>query len=203
MSRCARLRKLLCLGLLLPGPAVAVDDGLAQYALFAKVQNIAPATPWITRLSIARETNGEISRADGTIFMERPRVACSSYDRSVCREISRFYRANKMRVNAVVHYASRRVGEIFSFGFDTGYSAEKISLKPSVFIGYARAYRAGKRTYFAFALGGWFGGKIAEQSCLDTYGREYYCPSLTAWQDYRPPEHRLHRYLNLVFRRDF
>ncbi len=186
-----------------PCAAQAVDGGLAHYALAAKRQNAKPALPWITRLSVTERRFGDIRLADGAKLMERPDIVQSRYDQSVRHDLSRFYQFDRMRVNALMHYAGRRAGEVFSLGLDTGFSAEKITVKPALFVGYARAFQVAEQTHVAASMGGWLGGGVSEKPCRDTFDREYYCPTLTAWTDYRPPRHRLYRYIHLVFTHTF
>ena len=204
-SRSKSVRGLVVCGMILYGisgpPAVAVDGGMAHYAILAK-HNEKPPLPWITQLRLSKNT-GAIRLADGAIMLNRPGIVRSAYDSSVQHDVSKFYRPDKMHVNAMMHYAGRRAGEVFSFGFDSGFSATKMKVKPALFFGYARAFEVTKTTAVSMSAGGWLGGKVSEKPCLDAYDREYYCPTLTAWTDYRPPRRRLHQYINLMFVHNF
>ena len=188
-----------------PLTASAADGGedLARIALAAKQQNAVPATPWIGRMRIAAaSTNGDIYLADGRRLMERPGVV-RSYSESAKYDVSRFYRPDSLQANMVLHYAGRIAGEIISLGFDTGFSAEKIRVKPALFVSYTRAFKLAKQTLIAVGAGAWFGGSVSEKPCRDAYDRAYYCPTLTAWSEHYQPRHRLHRHFHLTFSHSF
>ncbi len=196
---------LCALSICLPcAPALAADDGmnLAHIALAAKQQNATPAWPWISHMRVSDNSTRSIKMADGKTVLERPRIV-RSYSESVRYDVSRFYAPDRLQVNTIMHYAGRRAGEIISFGFDSGFSAEKLTVAPALFAGYTRAFRVAKATHITIGLGGWFGGKVSQKSCRDSVDREYYCPTLTAWSDYRQPRHQLHQYYHLVWTRDF
>lgn len=181
----------------------AADGGLLNYAMAAKKSYIL-SPPWISQLGITNASNRNLDLADGNRFMSLPRVVRSGYDQSAIYDVSHFYRAKRPRLNAVFHYGGRQVGEIISAGLDTGFRAEKIELQPALFFGYTRAIQLKqKSSYFAFSAGGWVGGKVTEKACRDSYQREYYCPTLTAWVDYRQPKPNLHRYVRFLFRHEF
>ena len=195
----------LAAGYLFVAPSVAADDWqqVAHYALQSKLGNLALPLPWVDALRIDLDEPNTIRRADGNGIMSRPTIVHSQYDPSVTYDVSRFYRADKPRVNFLLRYAGRRAGEVISFGSDSGYSAAKIRIAPAVFAGYTRAFRLRKQTYLTFGLSAWLGGKVTEKACFDAYNRAYYCPTLTAWSDHIPIENRHDIHSSLVFTRVF
>ena len=189
-------------------PVFAGDDGhrrlMSRVALAAERQGIESVLPWITRFNFETTANvHEILLADGEMIYERPTKVSSVYDRSVVYDVSSFYKPSSPRLKAVMHYSGWHAGEIFSFGFDTGFSAEKIRVKPAFFLGYTRAFRLGEMTHLTLGLGSWFGGGVSEKPCLDEYNRAYWCPALVAWTDYAPSRRRLAQYVNLVLTHRF
>lgn len=153
-------------------------------------------------MRIVEKSTSNIILADGKSLMKRP-SAVRSYSKTVEYDVSHFYQPDKLQLNMIVHYAGRLAGEIISFGFDTGFSAEKITLKPALFAGYTRAFQVAKSTHISVSMGGWFGGKVSHKPCRDDFEREYYCPTLTAWSDYHQPGERLQRYYNVTWTHDF
>ncbi|WP_462137261.1 hypothetical protein [Candidatus Mycalebacterium sp.] len=187
-----------------PYTAAAVNGGmdLVRIAVAAKQQNAVPATPWIGSMRIADSSADDIYLADGRRLMKRPGVV-HSYSETVEYDVSRFYRPNGMQAKMVLHYAGRTAGEIFSVGFDTGFSAEKIRVNPALFVGYTRTFQVAKQTLVAVGAGGWVGGKVSENPCRDEYNRAYYCPTLTAWSDHRQSRRRLQQHFQLMVSHSF
>lgn len=194
---------LLCaFGLCLPLTAAANGGDLSGIALAAKQQNATPAMPWLGDMRINDKHAHHITLADGNNLMQRPRVV-RSYSDAAQYDVSHFYKPDKLQVNIVMHYAGRRAGEIISLGFDSGFSARKIKIAPALFAGYTRAYRVARSTHITASAGGWFGGEVTHEACRDAFDREYFCPTLTAWSDYRPSRQKLQRYLHLTWTHDF
>ncbi len=183
--------------------ASAMNDGrvIADIALAAKQQNVAPPQPWLSALRITDNDNTAIDLADGAQLMQRPKLAVSYNNEA--HNVSRFYKPDSVRVNMVWHYAGRKAGEIFSVGVDSGYHAKKITIRPALFVGYARSLSIGLGKYVTFAAGGWFGGRVAHKACRDEMNRKYYCGTVTAWSDFDPPSHKLQRYHQLVYVHEF
>jgi len=172
-------------------PATAAADWrhAAGYALTAKHMNIKVAWPWLAELSVDAAPH-TIRAADGRALLQRPTVVASAYDASARYDLSRFYRAKSPRLRFKLRYAGRLRGEVITVGLDSGYAADKITVKPALLIGYARAFEVRKNFYLTAGVSGVIGGRVAERACFDAYDRAYYCPTLTAWRDHRPRQHR-------------
>lgn len=190
------------LGCLLLNTSVLAMDGqhLARLAIETSKQNKVIQYAWIDPLSHLQFDAVNIVRADGAKLMPTPKIA-TSYN-GVQYDVAGFYK-KKPRINMVVHYAGRVPGEALSLGVDSGFSAKKIQLKPALFIGYTRALQLQENTYVALNANSWLGGGVSEQPCMDNYNREYYCPTLTAWSDYKPIENIDNFELNIVFQHNF
>lgn len=200
-----KLFTLLAAGIaLLPLPLAAMENGrgLADIALAAKQQNKKPAIPWVSTLQIRSNDSMAINLADSKQLMRRPNLV-ASYNLEQIYDVSRFYKADFVRVNMVLNYAGRRAGEIISVGVDSGYRAQKLTVQPALFLGYARSMQVGKGNHFTFATGGWLGGKVTHTACRDSFARKYYCGNLTAWSDFHPQQYQLQRYYQIVYTHEF
>lgn len=173
----------------LPATAAADWRHAAGYALTAKHLNIKVAWPWLAEMSVDAEPH-TIRAADGRALLHRPTVVASAYDASARYDLSRFYRPKSPRVRFKMRYAGRQRGEVISVGIDTGYAADKITVRPALLLGYARAFEVRKNFYLTAGVSGVIGGRVSEKACFDSYDRAYYCPTLTAWRDHRPRKHR-------------
>jgi len=172
-------------------PATAAADWrhAAGYALTAKHMNIKVAWPWLAEMSVDAAPH-TIRAADGRALLRRPTVVASAYDASARYDLSRFYRAKSPRLRLKLRYAGRMRGEVITVGLDSGYAADKITVKPALLLGYARAFEVRKNFYLTAGVSGVIGGRVTEKACFDSYDRAYYCPTLTAWRDHRPRQHR-------------
>ena len=133
-----RVFLILCFCFASASPALAADDDhrrlMAHFALAAERQQIKSALPWITRFSFETTAHvHEIRLADDEMIYARPTIVSSAHDQSVTHDVSGFYKPSAPRLKAVMNYSGWHAGEIFSFGFDTGFSAEKIQVKPAFF----------------------------------------------------------------------
>ncbi|SMN02383.1 hypothetical protein SPONN_943 [uncultured Candidatus Thioglobus sp.] len=174
---------------------------LARLAIETKQQGKVIKYAWIDYSSSFKINNFDITNAEGVELMERPQTA-SSYN-GIEYNISNFYQAKKSRMNMVIHYAGIKPGEILSFGFDTGFSAKKININPALFLGYTRAFQMTEDANIAFNVNGWIGGKVSEQACVDEYNRQYCCPTLTAWRDYKQYDNKANLQQNIAFKFNF
>lgn len=170
-------------------PAAADWQQAAGYALTAKHMRIKVAWPWLAALDVDAAPD-TVRAADGRALMQRPTVVASAYDASARYDITRFYRPKSPRLRFKLHYAGRKRGEVVSFGVDTGYAADKITVQSALLLGYARAFEVRKNFYITAGISGVIGGRVSEKACFDSYDRAYYCPTLTAWSDYRPRKQR-------------
>ena len=190
-------------GFLLPLSASGIDDGhpIATVSLAAKQQEVTPVLPWVSSLRITDNDHSVIRLADGERLMQRPIRAASYNDGNY--DVAEFYEADSARISMVWHYAGRKAGEIISVGIDSGYRADKITIRPALFIGYAQSMELEHGKYLTFAIGGWLGGKSTHKPCSDAFDREYYCGNLTAWADFRSQRDELQHYYRLVYKHEF
>lgn len=179
-------------------PAAADDwRQVADYALTARHLNLKVAWPWLAEMDAAANPH-TIRAADGRALLRRPTVVASDYDASARYDLSRFYRPKAPRLRFKMRYAGRRSGEVISLGLDTGYAAKKITVRPALLLGYARAFQVRKNFYLTAGLSGAIGGRVSEKACYDSYDRAYYCPTLTAWSDRPRPPRRADLHGSLV-----
>lgn len=193
---------------LMPMPLFAMENGrtIAGIAIAAKQQHMLPTAPWISTMRIINDS-GTIALADGRELMRRPQWGTYVDQKGIqTHDLSQFYKPKMPRFNAVWNYAGRTVGEVISVGIDSGYQAEKITVKPALFMGYARSMQVGRGKYFAFATGGWLGGKVTYKAChsKDIPEHNFYCgANIIHWSEFRPPKHQLQHYYQFLYKHEF
>jgi hypothetical protein len=109
------------------------------------------------------------------------------------------YSYQKPRAALILNFAITAPGTVYSIGFDSGVRTKKLSIKPSLFLGFAQAYAFSNRQHVAISVGHWFGGSISESPCIDAYDRQYWCPNLTAWEDYEPEYPEQNRFIDIAY----
>ncbi len=188
--------------LLLNTPTLAMGgQHLAHIAIETGKSNKVVQYAWIDSKSNFQFDAANIIRANGVKLMDNPKTA-GSYN-GIKYDVSNFYIDKKPRINMIMHYAGRTPGEILSLGIDNGFSAKKIKIKPALFVGYTRAFQLQKNIHIALNANSWLGGNTSEESCRDDYNREYYCPTLTAWSDYKQINNSTNFEQNIVFKYNF
>jgi hypothetical protein len=142
--------------------------------------------------------------ANDQLLMDRPIEVCSGYDASVCQNIGRFYKPGTSQLILTGFYRVNS-NNIYSFGFNSGFSSDKLSVNPSILIGGATRFYTSKDKSSHIILEGnyWFGSKVTHRPCLDDYDREYFCGNLTAWSDFnydhRPVSYQIKIFYEKVF----
>ena len=170
---------------------------VVQVASIGVNKSLRPTGLWISSLSNLSAESGNLLAPDGRPMFSLPALVASGYDESVVYDVSSFYQGlKKPRINLVLNYATETLGEVFSFGLDTGSRSEKARVKSAVFVGYTRALVPRKNTTVSFSTGAWIMGGLLEAPCVDSYTREYHCRSLTAWSDYSSPKYRTPYYFD-------
>jgi hypothetical protein len=119
------------------------------------------------------------------LILSKPRRVCSGYDNTVCQDLSAKYAQTNV---PVLFYGFYKISgdAIFTFGLNTGFDSPKLSVTPSISLGGAKRWylSSAKTSHIIFEGNYWLGGAIMHRPCLDSYDREYYCPTLTAWRDF-------------------
>jgi hypothetical protein len=111
----------------------------------------------------------------------------SEYDEtSNAYAMTHFYTAAKQRQHLISNFVIPNTKALISIGYDSGSRAEKILISKTFFIGLSAYKRLDPKSAIFFMAGGWQKEKITEKPCVDEYDREYWCPNLTAWSDYKP-----------------
>ncbi len=138
--------------------------------------------PFLSTVDIIKE-NGRFTRSSGWYLIDVQPVAASAYDPTVAYDITKFYQSSNTRFRFISNYRVPEIDAFLSYGFDSGTKAEKLQISKSFFLGFAKAISPVKSHYFFYSWGHWYGEKISEKPCLDSYDREYWCPGLIAWKD--------------------
>jgi hypothetical protein len=155
---------------------------IARVALLAEERNIPIGFPFPSTGEAGFE-NGRFTRSSGMPLINVSSTAASAYDTTVVHDISGFYKSQNLRYRFILNYLEPMSKSFVSLGIDSGTKTEKLTINKSLFIGLTKAITIQKNNFIYASAGHWFGGKISESPCLDSYGREYYCPNLTAWTD--------------------
>ena len=114
-----------------------------------------------------------------------PKVAYS-YD-GVARNVSRFYKSQGKEY---------KLGLIFAFdsdtmitlNYDNGLKTEKMKIDKYTEIKLVQGVKVNNNLNLSFKTRIQIGGDISHTPCVDGFGRNYYCGSLTAWSDFDPVE---------------
>ena len=138
--------------------------------------------PFLSTVDIIKE-NGRFTRSSGWYIMDVQPVASSTYDPTVAYDITKFYQSSNTRVRFISNYQLQKTGFFISYGYDSGTKSEKLQVSKSFFVGASQAFNVQKSHFFFYSVGRWYGEKITQKPCLDSYDREYWCPSLIAWKD--------------------
>lgn len=154
--------------------------------------------PFFSSVDILKE-NGRFTRSSGWYLIDVQPVASSYYDPKVSFDITKFYESEKKRVRFIINYQLPNTSFFISYGYDSGTKAEKIEISNSIFFGLSQALSIQKRHFLFYSWGHWYGEKIKEKPCLDSYDREYWCPSLIAWKDRPHFASRQETYLDLRY----
>ena len=121
----------------------------------------------------------------GTYDLPMPEVA-TSYDGKE-RSVARFYE----KENTPFYVAG---GVLFDtdtlvhVSLDSGYDSPKYDIQRSATVHVTQGFDITDKISLDVTIGHKFGGSIRETSCKDSFGREYYCGTLTSWSDYAPQE---------------
>jgi len=183
--RCVRL-SLLCSLVAFTANALAGDeeqrDMVQRILMAARDVHFNMDYPFVTQMYVQRE-QGSFTLSSGRGLLAINGMATSAYDQAIAHNISDFYNAANTRQRWVLNYLAPETRWLFSFGYDSGSQADKLSIESSVFLGLAKNYELSRNHNLLFSWGQWFGGKVTERPCLDAYDREYWCPNLSAWID--------------------
>lgn len=176
--------------LMLCGKVFAADPMVREHVLrtsmFSYTEQVKPTRMWISSVKVESNPTQFVDSA-GSGIMAKPNSVVSAYDSTSTRyNTSNFYSYKSDRYKLVSHINGFSKGEIFSIGYDSGINTDKLNMNNSFFAGYTKTVSMTRKSLTAVSFGGWFGGSIKENPCVDSYGRQYSCQTLTAWSDYTP-----------------
>jgi hypothetical protein len=127
---------------------------------------------------------------------------CSAYDPSVCADVSQFFRPEKTQVARIAFVTALSPHLGLRVQVTEAAHAPKVSIQAKVQLGVllSTQRRSGKAlVYEVFSSAG---GNLVHRPCVDSYGREYHCATLSAWSEYPNKFIRLPEYgarVNLRF----
>jgi hypothetical protein len=180
------VQSLLCILVVLTANAHAGDedqrDMVQRILMASRDVHFKLDYPFVTQMYVQRE-QGNFTLSSGRGLLSVNDTATSAYDEAITHNISDFYKATNTRQRWVLNYLEPDTRWLFSFGYDSGTQADKLSIEQSVFLGLAKNFELSRDHHLMFSWGQWFGGKVTDRPCLDAYDREYWCPNLSAWTD--------------------
>ena len=123
--------------------------------------------------------------SNAEVFMSKPGKVCSTYDNTICQDVSDKYTASNVPLLFQGLYQISQ-DSVITMGLNTGYESSKISVSSSASLGGAhRWYLSANHTSHLIIEGNyWFGAVVTHRPCLDSYDREYFCPTLSAWSEF-------------------
>jgi hypothetical protein len=158
---------------------------------------------FVSEIEIRREVNIFSSNSGFAVLNAHPNVT-SAYDlTSNTYAMTHFYTAAKQRQHLISNFVIPNTKALISIGYDSGSKAEKISISKTFFVGLSAYKKIDSKTAIFFMAGGWQKEHISEQPCVDEYDREYWCPNLTAWSDYKPRVTSPLRFAEIRYERRF
>lgn len=142
--------------------------------------------------------------ANDDYLMAVPTTVCSGYDASVCHPVGQFYQSNRVPILASALVFLDR-DEILQLAFNSGFNSAKLKVTPSIMLGAGRRFYLNESHTSQIVLHGyrWFGSRVTHRPCLDSFNREYFCGSLTAWSDFTWDSHPQSYAAYLVFNKLF
>lgn len=111
-------------------------------------------------------------------------VVCSGYDSSVCANVGNLYRFNHQTLQRFTLVGAFANNWGLRLSLTTGAQATKVLIDPRLQIGVIRSIPLASGRALSAEVYGSIGGDMKNKPCLDSYDREYFCGSLTAWSDY-------------------
>jgi len=170
--------------------ATAADAFIRNYSIqnsmYSYTGQTQPVSFWVSSFSSEKKP-AYFTNASGMTVMGNPSSVVSAYDSTSTRySVSNFYALQNDHQRLVGHISGFTKGELFSIGYDSGISTQKLNVNNAIYAGYTKTMSFTKSSLTAVSFGSWFGGKTSESPCVDSYGRQYSCQSLTAWGDYKP-----------------
>jgi hypothetical protein len=141
---------------------------------------------FVSEIEIRREVNLFSSNSGFAILNTQSKVTSEYDETSNAYAMTHFYTAAKQRQHLISNFVIPNTKALISIGYDSGSRAEKILISKTFFIGLSAYKRLDPKSAIFFMAGGWQKEKITEKPCVDEYDREYWCPNLTAWSDYKP-----------------
>ncbi len=127
--------------------------------------------------------NGAAISSDVSV-LSVPANTCSTFDKSVCYATADFYKTDYPQIIISSYYFYGK-DDALILGVNTGYSSSKLSIEPSIELGFSKFINIRKQHRFAIEASTWLGGKIEHRPCVDSFNREYYCGNLSAWSDFK------------------
>lgn len=121
----------------------------------------------------------------GGVYTPSLPTEAASYDGKV-RDISRFYQpeSTPFTLSGAVLIENTMV----HVNYDSGYTTQKRVVADSAVVHVTQMFDISDKLELSITAGTRIGGEVSDTACTDSFGRQYYCATLTAWSDYKPQE---------------
>ena len=157
-----------------------------QASMTSYTEQVKLTSFWLSSFSSEKKPM-YFTNASGVSIMANPSSVVSAYDFTSTRySMSNFYALQNDHQRLVGHIDGFAKGELFSIGYDSGINTQKLNVNNAIYAGYTKTMSLTKYSLTSISFGSWFGGSASESPCVDSYGRQYSCQSLTSWGDYKP-----------------
>jgi hypothetical protein len=127
---------------------------------------------------------------------------CSTYDPSVCADVGQFFRPEKTQVARIAFVTALSPHLGLRIQVTEAAHAPKVSVQAKVQLGVLLSTQRGNGKALVYEVFSSAGGNLVHRPCVDSYGREYHCATLSAWSEYPNKFIRLPEYgarVNLRF----
>jgi hypothetical protein len=138
--------------------------------------------------------------ANDRSIMSQLSNVCSSYSPDLCYDVGRFYTPKFPQVSAVGLFALD--GEtILQWGFNTGFDAPKVTVSPAIMIGLAKRFyfSEARDSHLIIEASTWLGEHVKHRPCLDSFDREFFCGTISAWKDFTYEPHPKSDFIKITY----
>lgn len=130
---------------------------------------------------------GRVVSMDMAYTTDMPQYA-HSYD-GEARMVGHFYDDEQTNFK-VKGYVILDTNTKVTLGYDHGVDTAKYDKAKSYTVGVDQLFKLKDNHYLTVGAHTTFGGEVRHTACTDSYGREYYCATLTAFSDLKQKKHK-------------
>lgn len=159
---------------------------IANHALYQRESSQKDTTLptfWVSFMQ-RRSSARWVQNHSDELILRVPTTAYSPYAPEIGYTVTSFYKAQYPRLAFIGNTpVSKPLKGIFSFGLDTGHNSKKLTVKPSIFLGFSAIKPVDTKTHLVVSFGSWAGGRTSERYCVDATQRRFQCATLLPWTE--------------------